>query len=544
MHLFDASLGFLGGHGIVGGHIPARHRHGVRHQVPRHRPGGRLLLRRGGGQQRRLPRGAQHGGALEAARSSTSARTTATAWAPRSSAPAPSTTSPSAACSYDMANEVVDGQDVLGHARRDGAGGRARARRASTRRCSRSAPTASWATRCPTRSTATTAPRRRSRSSGSATRSRSGPQQLQSSDGLIDEDGGQGARRGGAWRRWRTPSSSPTQAPGPGRRRGRCVRGRATSDDERGGAAARHSVPVTRIGPDARHHLPRRAQPGAPRGDAARRPRLPHGRGGRRLPGRVQGEPRACSTSSAPMRVVDTPITELGFAGVGVGAAMVGPAAGHRVHDLELRAARDRPGRQLRGQDALHVRRPVRRARSSSAARTAPRCSSRAQHSQAFESWLRPHPGPQGRHARPRRPTPRACSRAPSATTIRWSSSRARCSTTPRARCPTGEHVVPLGKADVKREGERRHDRLPLEDGGRRAQGGRAARGRGGIDVEVVDLRTIRPLDTEAVLDVGEPRPTAASWSEEGWPFAGVGAQVVDTIQREASTSSTPRSSA
>ena len=44
------------------------------------------------------------------------------------------------------------------------------------------------------------------------------------------------------------------------------------------------------------------------------------------------------------MRVVDTPITELGFAGVGVGAAMVGLRPDHRVHDLELRAARARPG--------------------------------------------------------------------------------------------------------------------------------------------------------------------------------------------------------
>ena len=35
MHLFDASLGFLGGHGIVGGHIPLATGVGVRHQVPR-----------------------------------------------------------------------------------------------------------------------------------------------------------------------------------------------------------------------------------------------------------------------------------------------------------------------------------------------------------------------------------------------------------------------------------------------------------------------------------------------------------------------------
>ena len=57
-------------------------------------------------------------------------------------------------------------------------------------------------------------------------------------------------------------------------------------------------------------------------------------------------------------RVIDTPITEHGFAGIGVGAAMTGLEADRRVHDLQLRHAGDRPDHQLRGQDALHVRRP------------------------------------------------------------------------------------------------------------------------------------------------------------------------------------------
>ena len=56
-------------------------------------------------------------------------------------------------------------------------------------------------------------------------------------------------------------------------------------------------------------------------------------------------------------RVIDTPITEYGFAGVGVGAALAGLKPDRRVHDLELRHAGDRPHRQLRRQDALHVRR-------------------------------------------------------------------------------------------------------------------------------------------------------------------------------------------
>jgi pyruvate dehydrogenase E1 component beta subunit len=52
------------------------------------------------------------------------------------------------------------------------------------------------------------------------------------------------------------------------------------------------------------------------------------------------------------------------------------------------------------------------------------------------------------------------------------------------------------------------------------------------VEAEVLDLRTIRPLDTEAVL-TSVARTHRCVVAEEGWPFAGVGAQVVDTIQRE-----------
>ena len=97
---------------------------------------------------------------------------------------------------------------------------------------------------------------------------------------------------------------------------------------------------------------------------------------------------------------------------------------------------------------------------------------------------------------------------------------------------PEGEHIVPLGKADVKRAGSdvtiichsktvavalKAAEQLAAEE----------------IDAEVVDLRTIRPLDTEAVLS-SVARTHRCVVAEEGWPFAGVGAQVVDTIQREA----------
>ena len=57
-------------------------------------------------------------------------------------------------------------------------------------------------------------------------------------------------------------------------------------------------------------------------------------------------------------RVIDTPITEHGFAGLGVGAAFGGLRAHRRIHDLEFRDAGDRSDRQFRREDALYVGRP------------------------------------------------------------------------------------------------------------------------------------------------------------------------------------------
>ena len=59
-----------------------------------------------------------------------------------------------------------------------------------------------------------------------------------------------------------------------------------------------------------------------------------------------------------PKRVIDTPITEYGFAGIGTGRGDGRPAPDRRIHDLQLRHAGDRPHHQLGGEDQLHVGRP------------------------------------------------------------------------------------------------------------------------------------------------------------------------------------------
>jgi pyruvate dehydrogenase E1 component beta subunit len=97
---------------------------------------------------------------------------------------------------------------------------------------------------------------------------------------------------------------------------------------------------------------------------------------------------------------------------------------------------------------------------------------------------------------------------------------------------PDGELLTPIGKADVKRAGGHVtivcHSKTVAP--ALKAAEQLAAEG---IEAEVVDLRTIRPLDRETILQsVGKTNRCVVA--EEGWPFAGVGAEVVDLIQREA----------
>jgi pyruvate dehydrogenase E1 component beta subunit len=96
---------------------------------------------------------------------------------------------------------------------------------------------------------------------------------------------------------------------------------------------------------------------------------------------------------------------------------------------------------------------------------------------------------------------------------------------------PDGEYVIPLGVAEVKREGS---DVTLVSHSKSVSVALKAAEqlAAENISAEVVDLRTIRPLDEATVL-ASVSKTHRCVVVEEGWPFAGVGAQVVDTIQKE-----------
>ena len=152
------------------------------------------------------------------------------------------------------------------------------------------------------------------------------------------------------------------------------------------------------------------------------------------------------------MRVVDTPITELGFAGVGVGAAMVGlrPVIEFMTWNFALLA--HRPDRELRRQDALHVGRPVQRARSCSAGPAARRCSSPRSTRRRSRRGYAHIPG-----LKVVTPATPADAKGLLKSAIRDDNPvvfiEGEMLYNTKGEVPEGEYLVPLGKADVKRAG-------------------------------------------------------------------------------------------
>ena len=101
-----------------------------------------------------------------------------------------------------------------------------------------------------------------------------------------------------------------------------------------------------------------------------------------------------------------------------------------------------------------------------------------------------------------------------------------------RGEVPEEEYTVPIGLADIKREGSDvtilSYLRMTLV-----ALKAAETLARDGIDAEVVDLRTLRPMDTETILE-SVRKTHRAIVVEEDWPQCGVGAEVVDIIQHRA----------
>jgi len=229
------------------------------------------------------------------------------------------------------------------------------------------------------------------------------------------------------------------------------------------------------------------------------------------------------------MRVVDTPITELGFAGVGVGAAMVGlrPIVEFMTWNFALLALDQVVNAAAKmlymsgGQYNIPI---VFRGPNGAALQLA------AQHSQAWESWLAHIPG-----LKVVTPGTPADAKGLLKSAIRDDNPvivlEGEMLYNTRGEVPEGEHVVPIGVADLKREGEHAtivtHGKMVLV-----AMQAADALAKEDVRVDVVDLRTVRPIDVAAIA-ASVKKTNRAVVLEEGWEVAGIGAQVVDYIQRE-----------
>jgi pyruvate dehydrogenase E1 component beta subunit len=228
------------------------------------------------------------------------------------------------------------------------------------------------------------------------------------------------------------------------------------------------------------------------------------------------------------MRVVDTPITELGFAGVGVGAAMVGlrPVIEFMTWNFALLAIDQVVNSAAKmlymsgGQYKVPI---VFRGPNGAALQLA------AQHSQAWESWMAHIPG-----LKVVTPGTPYDAKGLLKSAIRDDNPvvmlEGEMLYNTKGEVPEEEYVIPIGKAEVKREG----DHCSLITHGKSvliALQVADALAKEGIRVEVVDLRTVRPMDVDAIV-ASVRKTNRAVVLEEGWEVCGVGAQVVDYTQR------------
>ena len=97
---------------------------------------------------------------------------------------------------------------------------------------------------------------------------------------------------------------------------------------------------------------------------------------------------------------------------------------------------------------------------------------------------------------------------------------------------PEEEYTIPIGVAEIERSGK---DVTLISYSRMRTLCMKAADqlAEEGIETEVIDLRTLKPLDTETIIS-SVKKTHRAIVVEEDWRFAGMGAQIVDTIMLEA----------
>jgi pyruvate dehydrogenase E1 component beta subunit len=221
-------------------------------------------------------------------------------------------------------------------------------------------------------------------------------------------------------------------------------------------------------------------------------------------------------------RVRDTPIAEEAIAGIAVGAAFVGmrPIAEMMTFNFSLLALD-----QIVNHAAKYRYMSGGQIRCSGAAAQVA-----AQHSQAFESWFVHIPGlvvvmP----STPKDAKGLLKSAIRDDNPVIFMENEVLYNL--KGEVPEEEFTIPLGLADVKRAGQD----VTIVAWSRSTQFALQAAellAKDGIEAEVVDPRTLRPLDEDLIFD-SVRKTNRCVVVEEGWRYAGFGAEIADRVQRE-----------
>jgi pyruvate dehydrogenase E1 component beta subunit len=230
-------------------------------------------------------------------------------------------------------------------------------------------------------------------------------------------------------------------------------------------------------------------------------------------------------------RVIDTPITELGFAGLGVGAAMVGlrPIVEFMTFNFSILATDQIINSAAKmlymsgGQFKIPI---VFRGPGGSAFQVS------SQHSQALESWFAYFPG-----LKVVMPSTPADAKGLLKSAIRDDDpvifiEQERMYGNKGEVSGDADFTIPLGVADIKREGKdativARSLMVPV------ALKAAEVLEKQGVSCEVIDPRTIRPLDIGTIIE-SVKKTNRVVVAEESHPFCGVGAEISQEITERA----------
>ncbi len=231
-----------------------------------------------------------------------------------------------------------------------------------------------------------------------------------------------------------------------------------------------------------------------------------------------------------PKRVIDTPIAELGFAGIGVGAAMNGlrPIVEFMTWNFAILAADqiiNSAAKMLQMSGGQYNVPIVFRGGNGQAGQLA------ATHSQSFEAFYAHVPG-----LKVITPSTPYDAKGLLKSAIRDNDPVVFLESEKmfgdKGEVPEGEYLIPIGKADIKRKG----DDVTIVTFGKIIKVALEAAdelAKDGIHCEVIDLRTIRPLDTETIIQ-SVKKTNRCVVVDESWPYASVASEVAYRIQKDA----------